>query len=190
MEPAAQKIRYTLGQRDDRGRRPVHVDGQHVGHVRNSGRGSQPWSARGLGDEISTHHHSQAEAAERLVRMVDARAMVAQQTERRLRMRTEAPKGWAFAPWSAIADNAVVRIPHKIIPVYGEDGPYYPETFSAPVTLRHVERLPNGCIVASGDQLGDPDPYVLLMTPRHVEIGALVPAGAVPAGAGPAPTDG
>ncbi|WP_432140089.1 hypothetical protein [Streptomyces sp. bgisy154] len=174
------KTRYRYGKPDGRGRTPVYVDGadEPAGHVRKLGRGASPWWAEGAGDGTAgTNHTHKYEAAERLVRMIDARASTAAEIERRRARRTQAPAGWRFASWTEIEREGYrqVRPVHRAPYVYGGEGERYPDTFAAqPVTLTRVTTLHNGCVVASGTEPGDRPPYVLLMDPAHVALGALV----------------
>ncbi|MEU6467433.1 hypothetical protein [Streptomyces sp. NPDC046976] len=170
--------RYRFGRRDAEGRYPVSVDGAPVGHVYRTRR---TWWALGLDETRRTDHSSRAEAAARLVGLVDVRAAVAADTARRMRARTVAPRGWRFTTWDAVESGDVVRTPRRCVPVrggVGDGGPLSPETWGAPVTLTGVERLDNGCVVARGRE-GDAPGWsgigALLSTPAYAEIGVLVP---------------
>ncbi|MFE5847864.1 hypothetical protein ACFQ7N_40205 [Streptomyces niveus] len=175
------KTRYRYGKADSRGRTPVYVDGatDPAGHVWKMGRSSRPWYARGAGDEAKygTPHARKHEAAERLVRMVDNRATVAAEIERRRGRLTMVPDGWRFASWTEIEREGYrqVRPVHRAPYIYGDEGERYPDGFAdQPVTLTRIVRLHNGYVVVSGTEPGDRPPYVLLMDPAHVDLGALV----------------
>ncbi|GHH56048.1 hypothetical protein [Streptomyces candidus] len=176
--------RYRFGRRDAEGRYPVSVDGAPVGHVYRTRR---TWCALGLDETRRTDHTSRAEAAARLVGLVDVRAAAEADTARRLRACTVAPEGWRVATWDAVGPGDVVRTPGRCVPVrggFGDGGPLSPETWGAPVTLTGVERLDNGCVVArgrEGDAPGWAGMGVLLSTPAYAEIGLLVPVADVPA---------
>ncbi|MFD9171385.1 hypothetical protein ACFWCP_19890, partial [Streptomyces diastaticus] len=170
--------RYRFGRRDAEGRYPVSVDGAPVGHVYRTRR---TWWAQGLDETHRTDHTSRAEAAARLVGLVDVRAAAEADTARRMRARTVAPEGWRVTSWDAVEPGDVVRTPGRCVPVrggFGDGGPLSPETWGAPVTLTGVERLDNGCVVARGRE-GDAPGWaglgVLLSTPAYAEIGLLVP---------------
>ncbi|MFI8944806.1 hypothetical protein [Streptomyces syringium] len=174
------KTRYRYGEPDGKGRTPVYVDGaaDPAGHVRKLSRGSSPWWSEGTGDRgAGSHHTSKHAAAEQLVRMVDIRAQVDRIITGRRARRTQAPAGWRFASWTAIEREGYrqVRPVHRAPYIYGDEGERYPDTFAAqPVTLTRVTTLHNGCVVVSGTEPGDRPPYVLLMDPAHVALGALV----------------
>ncbi|WP_281945586.1 hypothetical protein, partial [Streptomyces olivaceus] len=187
---AEEAPRYRFGRRDAEGRYPVSVDGAPVGHVYRTRR---TWWALGLDERRPTDHTSRAEAAARLVALVDVRTAAEADVTRRMRARTVAPRGWRFTTWDAVESGDVVRTPGRCVPVrggFGDGGPLSPETWGAPVTLTGVERLDNGCVVArgrEGDAPGWGGTGVLLSTPAYAEIGLLVPDAeaeeAVPAGA-------
>lgn len=174
------ETRYRYGKPDGKGRTPVHVDGaaEPAGHVRKLSQGSSPWWSEGTGDRgAGSHHTSKREAAERLVRMVDIRAQVDRIITGRRARHTQAPAGWRFASWTEIEREGYrqVRPVHRAPYIYGNEGERYPDTFAAqPVTLTRVTTLHNGCVVVSGTEPGDRPPYVLLMDPAHVALGALV----------------
>ncbi|MFD7688725.1 hypothetical protein, partial [Streptomyces sp. NPDC059781] len=175
---AEEAPRYRFGRRDAEGRYPVSVDGAPVGHVYRTRR---TWWALGLDERRPTDHTSRAEAAARLVALVDVRAAAEADVTRRMRARTVAPRGWRFTTWDAVESGDVVRTPGRCVPVrggFGDGGPLSPETWGAPVTLTGVERLDNGCVVArgrEGDAPGWGGTGVLLSTPAYAEIGLLVP---------------
>lgn len=172
-----QAPRYGLGTCDGRGRYPVTVDGRPAGHVFRTRR---TWWALGLGDKVRTDHTSRAAAADRLVRMIDARARAAAEMAQRIRRRTEAPAGWRFTTWDDVGVGAVVRTPGRCRPVESDqpDGLLYPDDWSEPVRLTSVEHMPHGCVFARGME-GDRPAWLgmghLLLVPRYVEIGVLVP---------------
>ncbi|MGW5336239.1 hypothetical protein [Streptomyces bauhiniae] len=182
--------RYRFGRRDAEGRYPVAVDGAPVGHVYRTRR---TWWAVGLDERHRTDHTSRAEAAARLVGLVDARAAAEADVARRMRARTVAPRGWRFTTWDAVESGDVVRTPGRCVPVrggVGDGGPLSPEGWGAPVTLIGVERLDNGCVVArgrDGDAPGWDGIGVLLSTPAYVEVGLLVPDAEAEAGVERAP---
>ncbi|WP_371801487.1 hypothetical protein OHA38_43695 (plasmid) [Streptomyces sp. NBC_01732] len=196
------KTRYRYGKPDGKGRTPVYIDGatEPAGHVRQIGRGSSPWWAEGAGDGTAgTNHARKYEAAERLVRMVDARASSAAEVERRRARRTQAaPVGWRFATWTEIEREGYRQVrPVRSAPyIYGGEGERYPGSFAdQPVTLTRIVRLRNGCVVVSGTEPdGDRPPYVLLMDPAHADLGALVreqePRHVAPGGCMACETDG
>ncbi|MEH0424779.1 hypothetical protein [Streptomyces sp. B21-083] len=167
--------RCRFGRRDAEGRYPVSVDGAPVGHVYRTRR---TWWALGLDETRRTDHTSRAEAAARLVGLVDVRAAAEADTARRMRARTVAPEGWRVTTWEAVEPGDVVRTPGRCVPVRGDGGPLSPEMWGAPVTLTGVERLDNGSVVARGRE-GDAPAWlgmgVLLSTPRYAEVGLLVP---------------
>ncbi|MYS36353.1 hypothetical protein K388_07383 [Streptomyces sp. KhCrAH-43] len=174
------KKRYRYGKPDDDGRTPVYVGGatEPAGRVKKFGRDSHTWWAAYPSDgSTGTAHTLKREAAEQLVRKADGRASMAAETERRRARRTQAPSGWRFASWTEIEREGYrqVRPVHRAPHVCGHEGERYPDTFAAqPVTLTRVTTLHNGCVVASGTEPGDRPPYVLLMDPEHVALGALV----------------
>ncbi|MFF8387825.1 hypothetical protein ACF053_29870 [Streptomyces kanasensis] len=174
------KTRYRYGKPDGDGRTPVYVDGadEPAGHVWKRGRGSLPWWSEGCGDSGAVYYHSSKRAAaEQLVRMVDVRAQVDRIITGRRARHTQAPTGWRFASWTEIEREGYrqVRPVHRAPYVYGDQGERYPDTFAdQPVTLTRVTTLHNGCVVVSGTEPGDRPPYVLLMDPAHVALGALV----------------
>ncbi|WP_335940011.1 hypothetical protein [Streptomyces sp. PTD5-9] len=183
-EAQVEAPRYRFGRRDAEGRYPVSVDGAPVGHVYRTRR---TWWALGLDEQHRTDHTTRAEAATRLVGLVDVRAAVEADVARRMRARTMAPRGWRFTTWDAVESGDVVRTPRRCVPVrggVGDGGPLSPEAWGAPVTLTGVERLDNGCVVARGRE-GDAPGWggmgVLLSTPAYAEIGVLVPDAEVPA---------
>lgn len=163
--------RYSFGPSDAKGQFPVIVDGAPVGSVRRLGRS---WFATGTGEREGSDHATKAAAAERLVAMVDVRATVECERERRCNRRVQGPDGWTFVPWKSVSAGDVVRLTHRALPIVPGEPALYPDTFSRPVIVGGVEFLANGCAVAHGQQEGDPSPYVLLMLPEHVAIGALV----------------
>ncbi|MFJ8388659.1 hypothetical protein ACIQ9Q_29860 [Streptomyces sp. NPDC094438] len=174
------KTRYRYGKRDGDGRTPVYVDGaaEPAGHVKKVGRGSHAWWAAYPGDGATgTAHTLKYEAAEGLVRMIDARASTAAEIERRRARSTQAPAGWRFASWTEIEREGYrqARPVHRAPYIYGGEGERYPDSFAdQPVTLTRIVRLHNGCVVVSGTEPGDRSPYVLLMDRAHAELGALV----------------
>ncbi|MFD8387409.1 hypothetical protein ACFV2X_54585 [Streptomyces sp. NPDC059679] len=172
------KNRYRYGKPDSEGVTPVYIDGavEPAGYVW-KGRSSSSWWAQGAGDKLRTNHTRKYKAAEQLVGMVDVRAMVAAETERRRARRTQAPAGWRFATWTEIEREGYrqVRPVHRAPYVYGGEGERYPDSFAdQPVTLTRIVRLHNGCVVVSGTEPGERPPYVLLMDPAHADLGALV----------------
>lgn len=154
---------------------PIDVDGVIIGHVY---RRRRTWYALGTDEERPTDHRTRAAASARLVHLAAARAAAAADQARRERARTVAPAGWRFVSLDAVQVGDVVRLPHRCVPVRGgwSDGALAsPETFSRAVTLTRVLRQPNGAVLVQGWQEDDPEPYVLLITPRYAEVGALVP---------------
>ncbi|GHH54502.1 hypothetical protein [Streptomyces candidus] len=176
--------RYRYGKPDDRGCTPVYVDGaaEPAGHVRNLGRGTLPWWSEGTGSGgAGSHHATKHEAAERLVRSVDIHAQLDRIFDRiftdRRHYRTQAPAGWRFVDWTEIEREGYrqVRPVHRAPHIHGDEGERYPDAFAdQPVTLTRVTTLHNGCVLVSGTEPGDRPPYVLLMDPAHVKLGALV----------------
>ncbi|MGW2602626.1 hypothetical protein [Streptomyces klenkii] len=194
--PVEEAPRYRFGKREERsvrpevpaGAYPVYVDDVATGHVY---RLRRTWYAIGLDEARPTgDHKSRAEAAARLVGLVDVRAAVTADVARRERSRTEAPKGWTFVPWGQVEEGMVVRVPNRCKPVRGNDGLMSPETFTRPVTLTGVTRLDNGCVLPRGREEGETDPFVLLLTPSYAEIGALVPRGPAQNESEEAPVEG
>jgi hypothetical protein len=176
-EPGLEAPRYGFGSRDVRGWYSVTVDGRPAGHVYLRRRTS--W-ALGLGDETRTDHTTRAAAAARLVGMVDSRARAARELGRRMRIRTEAPEGWMVSTWADVGKGSIVRTPGRCRPVESDrpDGLLYPDYWSDPVRLTSVEHMPNGCVFARGVEGGRPawlGMGHLLVIPRYVEVGVLVP---------------
>lgn len=173
--------RYRFGPRDARGRYPVYVDraDSPTGHV-HRWRGN--WYAQGLDEFAASTHKSRADAARRLVGMVDIRARVAR-TRAARQGRTQVPEGWTLAPWAAVEDMSTVRPPVRVRYVYSSSNSPTPAEswqWGRPVALGHVERLDNGCVIISGTQEGTAGPYVLLLTAHHAAIGAIIPTAAEP----------
>jgi hypothetical protein len=154
------------------------VDGatDPAGHVWKMSVGSRPWRAQGTGDSGSTDHTRKYAAAERLVAMVDVRAIVAAETERNRSLIGKAPGGWRLVSWEEIEREGYrkVRPPAGALETYPGTGEHYPAGYVRTITLRTVTRLHNGHMVITGTQFGEPGPFVLLMTPAHVALGALV----------------
>ncbi|MFF8809915.1 hypothetical protein [Streptomyces omiyaensis] len=174
------KTRYRYGKTNSEGRTPVHVDGaaEPAGHVRKIGRSSSPWHAVGVKETLGTSHPRKYEAAERIVRMVDADTMFAQDVAHRRARRTTPPQGWQFVSWEEVErqGHRQVRPVHRAPLVAAGETDRYPDAFAeVPVTLTRVTRLENGHVVISGREHGQHSPYVLLMDPAHAELGALIP---------------
>ncbi|MFD7623373.1 hypothetical protein [Streptomyces sp. NPDC059802] len=169
--------RYRFGRYDDRGRCPVAVDGELVGHVY---RIRRTWHAIGLSEKYATSHTCRGAAATRVVALIDMRAAVEADVARKMRRRTEAPPGWRCTTWDAVGPGDIVRTPVRCRPVRGAslaDGPLYPELWGAPVTLTGVDHLSNGSVVSRGKTDGAPawsGIGVLLPTPEFAEVGILV----------------
>lgn len=109
------------------------------------------------------------------------RAAAEADVARNMRRRTEAPPGWRFTTWDAVGPGDIVRTPVRCQPVRGassDAGPLYPESWGAPVALTGVDYLPNGSVVARGQEESAPawsGMGVLLSTPEFAEVGLLVP---------------
>ncbi|MFE2529469.1 hypothetical protein ACFXEL_35180 [Streptomyces sp. NPDC059382] len=175
------KARYRYGTPDEKRWTPVYVDGatEPAGHVRKVGRSATPWCAMGAGDGKGhgTHHSRKYAAAERLVAMVDNRATVAAEIERRRSRSVQTPEGWRFATWTEIEREGYRQVrPVNSAPyLYGGEGERYPDRVAElPVTLTRITRLHNGRVVVSGTESDDRPSYVLLMDPAHAALGALV----------------
>ncbi|MFD4320537.1 hypothetical protein [Streptomyces sp. NPDC058548] len=176
------RTRFRYGKPDGDGRTPVYVDGaaEPAGHLKKVGQGSHTsWAAYPGDGATGTAYTLKYEATAWLVLRVDAHALAAAEIERRRACRTEAPAGWRFVSWTEIEREGYrrVRPVHHAPYVCGDEGERYPHTFAdQPVTLTRVATLHNGCVVVSGTEPDDRPPYVLLMDPAHVELGALVRA--------------
>ncbi|WP_331752713.1 hypothetical protein OG440_38270 (plasmid) [Streptomyces sp. NBC_00637] len=159
-------------------RTAVHVDGatDPADHVWKMSLGSRRWRGQGTGDSGSTDHTRKYEAAERLVAMVDVRAIVAVETERNRSLIGKAPGGWRLVSWEEIEREGYreVRPPAGALDTYPGTGEHYPAGYVRTVTLRTVTRLHNGHMVITGTQFGEPGPFVMLMSPAHIALGALV----------------
>ncbi|MDX3694985.1 hypothetical protein PV726_32530 [Streptomyces europaeiscabiei] len=170
--------RYHYGATGAGGRTAVHVDGatDPAGHVWKMSVGSRRWRAQGTGDSGSTNHTRKYEAAERLVAMVDVRAIVAAETERNRSLIGKAPDGWRLVSWEEIEREGYreVRPPANAPETYTGSGEHYPAGYAHTVMLRTVTRLHNGHVVITGTQYGEPGPFVMGMSPAHVALGALV----------------
>lgn len=171
--------RYRFGKRGQDGRTPVYVDGADTpsGYVWTTGRGAEPWRALGVGEKNGSGHDRRWQAAERIVGMVDMRATVEAEKDRRRARKEGAPAGWRFASWAEIEREGYryVRVVDKAPYVYPGELDRYPESFShQPVALYSVTRLSNGSIIVSGRLRGDSRPYVTGGDPAWVALGALV----------------
>ncbi|MGW3491621.1 hypothetical protein [Streptomyces sp. NPDC001054] len=172
-------MRYRLGDQDDTGRRPVFIDGatEAAGHVWRMGRTARSWRALGVGDEQqhATDHATQREAAERLVDMIDARAIAATAMARLRERAVCPPEGWRFASWEEISREGLRRARPVAATTVGADGVIYPSGYTeVPVELTRVVHQSTGCIVISGRRADEQEPYVLLLTSDHARLGALV----------------
>lgn len=175
------KTRYRYGKPDSEGRTPVHIDGaaEPAGHVRKMGQGTHAWWAAYPGNGVTgTSHTRKYDAAERIVRVVDAATALAQDVAHRRALRTTPPEGWQFVSWEEVERHGYrrVRPVHRAPLVATGETDRYPDAFAElPVTLTQVTRLENGHVVIAGRERGQRSPYVLLMDPAHAELGALIP---------------
>lgn len=146
--------RYTFGKRQSDGRTPVFVDGadKPSGYVWRTERGGTPWQTEGSDTADAAYPISSPtrwQAAERIVALIDARAMMAAETERDRRP-AETPEGWRVASWEEITLQGFrrVRLPRKFayadpsIPKREHDaGPrYVVQWYADPVRVRSVSR--------------------------------------------------